>query len=143
MRRAILSLLVLILAAFEMPTLFTSGARAGEGPCGIALGTWTDGEEICRLVQAHKLTTNYAQDAYMTFREGGQWSQWESFCDIQNAALTGDVCTQRMNCEVEGEQSVAESKFKIIDARTIALEDNQGSYSIRYMFCTATPFLPY
>lgn len=116
-------------------------AAAGNGPCGIDLGTWGDSKKRCEGMR-NKHYGEQAQDGYMVFRRGGQWEQWESYCTIRTPMLKGNECTYRLLCQVEGQASVETVTFRILDAERIAFVD-AGKAGAPYYYCFGQYYTPY
>lgn len=129
----------LVIAACALPA---EPARTADGPCGIALGTWTANARTCTTIKAGSNKIG-GQDSYMSFGRGGKWAQWESLCDIRRPVRRGDICTMELHCMVEGTPSVGTPSFKILGPDLIAFADDRGAYTERYTRCTAKPFSPY
>ena len=118
-----------------------NAAAAGNGPCGIDLGTWGDSKKRCEGMR-NKHYGEQAQDGYMVFRRGGQWEQWESFCTIRSPVQNGKECTYRLLCQVEGQASVETVTFRILDAERIAFV-GAGKVGAPYYYCFGQYYTPY
>lgn len=115
-------------------------ALAGNGPCGIDLGTWADSKKRCEGIR-HGVFGN-AQDGYMVFRRDDRWEQWETYCTIRGATLMDGKCNYRMLCQGEGSSSVEKVSMRILDAQRIVFV--YGKVEDRpYYYCGPKAYSPY
>jgi len=121
--------------------LLVSPAHAGDSPCGVALGTWGDSPARCSSIRKGSVG-KHDQGAYMLFKQGRQWEQWEAYCGIEKVRLVNNICSYRLRCEEEGARSVNQVQFQILGPRTIAFAGLDGKYSVRYEFCTSKNLSP-
>jgi hypothetical protein len=120
--------------------LLSSPVFAGNGPCGIDLGTWGDSRKRCEGMSKHKFGKQN-QDGYMVFKRDLRWEQWESYCTIRNPSVKNGVCTYRLLCQGEF-ADVQNVSFKILDPKRIAFI-YAGKETQPYYYCFPKSYSPY
>lgn len=127
--------IIIILSVF----LCNGLAYAGEGPCGIELGTWARTLKVCKSLKRGDLGND--QDAWMIFKPGARWEQWETSCKIHDAKLKDGVCNYKIACQGE------EGKFD--EKETVRIGDNKnivfiyGKAELSYIHCGPPIKTPY
>ncbi len=125
---------------FVCAAMLISPALAGNGPCGIDLGTWGDSPKRCVGMSKHKFGKQN-QDGYMVFKRDSKWEQWESYCTIRNPVLKNDICSYRLLCQGEF-ADVQNVSFKILDPKRIAFIYG-GKETPPYYYCFPKSYSPY
>jgi hypothetical protein len=84
---------------------FSGNVFAESGPCGVLEGRWA--------------TPSCAAPDFVLKLGRRTLAHFESDCSIRSAKLSGQTCTLRLACETEGEATLREDAFRIIDDQTI------------------------
>jgi len=122
-----------------LASMCTGISYAGDGPCGIELGTWVRTPKVCKGLKRGDLGND--QDAWMIFKPGARWEQWETSCKIHDAKLKDGVCNYKISCQGEEGKFDEKETVRIGDSKNIIFI--YGKAELHYIYCSPPIKTPY